>query len=177
MELGKKAKEKLSPAKEDNATTDAADDSSTHIYEEIPDLYSKLGDSNSDIARHKAEAENHVYEEIANNPYNRVGDSNADFKRNKVEIGSEYAEVTLPRGRQATDPLPELPNQGKAKAVEIAGDPIYAEIGESTSHAKRPYHQFQQRNQREEMMLMRIRQANRHQQADPHLKGRLFNQE
>ncbi len=138
VELGKKAKEKLSPAKEDNATTDAADDSSTHIYEEIPDLYSKLGDSNSDIARHKAEAENHVYEEIANNPYNRVGDSNADFKRNKVEIGSEYAEVTLPRGRQATAPLPELPNQGKAKAVEIAGDPIYAEIGESTSHAKRP---------------------------------------
>ncbi|HII3753975.1 TPA: YopT-type cysteine protease domain-containing protein [Pasteurella multocida] len=138
VELGKKAKEKLSPAKEDNATTDAADDSSTHVYEEIPDLYSKLGDSNSDIARHKAEAENHVYEEIANNPYNRVGDSNADFKRNKVEIGSEYAEVTLPRGRQATDPLPELPNQGKAKAVEIAGEPIYAEIGESTSHAKRP---------------------------------------
>ncbi|MGC6341480.1 YopT-type cysteine protease domain-containing protein [Bisgaard Taxon 45] len=138
VELGKKAKEKLSPAKEDNATTDAADDSSTHVYEDIPDIYSKLGDSHSDIARHKAEAENHVYEEIANNPYSRLGDSNADFKRNKVEIGSEYAEVTLPRGRQATDPLPDLPNQGKAKAVEIAAEPIYAEIGESPSHAKRP---------------------------------------
>ncbi|MGC6406786.1 YopT-type cysteine protease domain-containing protein [Bisgaard Taxon 45] len=136
VELGKKAKEKLSPAKEDNATTDDADDSSTHVYEEIPDIYSKLGDSHSDIARHKAEE--HVYEEIANNPYSRLGDSNADFKRNKVEIGSEYAEVTLPRGRLATDPLPDLPDQGKAKAVETAGEPIYAEIGESSSHAKRP---------------------------------------
>ncbi|SNV55429.1 YopT-type cysteine protease domain-containing protein [Pasteurella dagmatis] len=126
-----------------------------HIYEEINGTYSKLGDADANKGRVAPKA-------ASDDTYSTVGDANANqgtgFKRagntdgiySTVEapsadvarkgstVTTEYAELGQSGRRNANDPLPPVPGQGKAKTNVDTSEHIYDVIADNSSKAKRP---------------------------------------
>ncbi|OOF65975.1 hemagglutinin repeat-containing protein [Rodentibacter sp. Ppn85] len=127
------------------------------IYEEIPaSPYAKLGDENASAQRKSAESEpiysevtkakkseEPIYEEIPASPYAKLGDENASAQRKSAESEPVYSEVTKAKKSEepiyeeisavmeehkAKRPLPELPQDGKAKDDLDLKESDYAEI-------------------------------------------------
>ncbi len=116
-----------------SATTKA----NIHDYEEIPAVYSKVGDNNADLVRHKtATSDEHLYAEINEPTYSRVGDKNADMRRHNAAGTTDYADVVQAHTRKADDPLPALPNQGKARTVNDGSEHIYTDISDVGTQTK-----------------------------------------
>ncbi|MGY4676758.1 two-partner secretion domain-containing protein, partial [Pasteurella sp. P03HT] len=132
----------------------------TRVYEEIP-----LTDDGASQAlsspRSKVATEEHTYEEVAQGPYSTVGDKNANGGRGpkvnsaaegiystieEVNVGTarrgssvpEYSELQAPSRRQATDPLPDVPNAPRPRLDAEASDGIYAEIALKPRNAHDP---------------------------------------
>ncbi|MBM2608587.1 YopT-type cysteine protease domain-containing protein [Pasteurella multocida] len=107
----------------------ASTKTNVHDYEDIPAVYSKVGDNNADLVRQRtATGDEHVYAEISEPTYSRVGDNNADMRRHNVAGTTDNADVAQARTRKADDPLPALPNQGKVRTVNDGSEHIYADI-------------------------------------------------
>ncbi|HHW7449700.1 TPA: YopT-type cysteine protease domain-containing protein [Pasteurella multocida] len=107
----------------------ASTKTNVHDYEDIPAVYSKVGDNNADLVRQRTAAgDEHVYAEISEPTYSRVGDNNADMRRHNVAGTTDNADVAQARTRKVDDPLPALPNQGKVRTVNDGSEHIYADI-------------------------------------------------
>ncbi|URH75209.1 YopT-type cysteine protease domain-containing protein [Pasteurella multocida] len=107
----------------------ASTKTNVHDYEDIPAVYSKVGDNNADLVRQRTAAgDEHVYAEISEPTYSRVGDNNADMRRHNVAGTTDNADVAQARTRKVDDPLPALPNQGKVRTVNDSSEHIYADI-------------------------------------------------
>ncbi|HED4414131.1 TPA: YopT-type cysteine protease domain-containing protein, partial [Pasteurella multocida] len=107
----------------------ASTKTNVHDYEDIPAVYSKVGDNNADLVRQRTAAgDEHVYAEISEPTYSRVGDKNADMRRHNVAGTTDNADVAQARTRKVDDPLPALPNQGKVRTVNDGSEHIYADI-------------------------------------------------
>ncbi|MGC6247390.1 YopT-type cysteine protease domain-containing protein [Bisgaard Taxon 45] len=115
----------------------ASTKTNVHDYEDIPAVYSKVGDNNADIVRQRtATGDEHVYAEINEPTYSRVGDNNADMRRHNAAGTTDNVDVAQARTRKADDPLPALPNQGKARTVNDGSEHIYADIRDVGTQSK-----------------------------------------
>ncbi|MGC6342649.1 YopT-type cysteine protease domain-containing protein [Bisgaard Taxon 45] len=115
----------------------ASTKTNVHDYEDIPAVYSKVGDNNADLVRQRtATGDEHVYAEINEPTYSRVGDNNADMRRHNAAGTTDNADVAQARTRKADDPLPALPNQGKARTVNDGSEHIYADIRDVGTQSK-----------------------------------------
>ncbi|QNM49057.1 YopT-type cysteine protease domain-containing protein, partial [Pasteurella multocida] len=109
----------------------ASTKTSVHDYEDIPTVYSKVGDNNADLVRQRTAAgDESLYTEINEPTYSRVGDKNADMRRHNTAGTTDNVDVAQARTRKADDPLPALRNQGKARTVNDDSEHIYADISD-----------------------------------------------